>query len=93
MWDYRVIRKVCPTLGEPYFGIYEVHYNVKGGIIFITEDACGPHGRTEWGLTDDLGRMMEALDLPVLIYEKLRFAPDEPLGDKCDRHDFNVPQV
>jgi len=68
-WDYRILKRTYST-GEIGYGIYEVFYNGKGKPIMCTEDPCGAYGDTIEELQQDLKWMLEALNQPVLDYDK-----------------------
>ena len=65
-WNYRVVRRIVG--GEVTFGIHEVYYDGDRPKT-TTECPIDPYGETLEELKDDLDRMREALDKPVLNYE------------------------
>ena len=63
-WNYRVIKR---TYGEEDgYEFHEVYYNDAGEIKSWTTEPVNPHGSNMAELRDDLQRMLEALDKPVL---------------------------
>ncbi len=68
-WDYRILKRTYST-GEIGYGIYEVFYNGKGKPWLCSEYPCGAYGDTIEELQQDLKWMLEALDQPVLDYDK-----------------------
>ena len=67
-WNYRVIaRKYDDNYVE--FGIYETYYDEDDKPHSISSDEMSPHGETLAELTDDLYKMKQALEKPVLQYE------------------------
>jgi hypothetical protein len=67
---YRVIRKESPSGGKSYV-LYQVHYDENGGIQLVSADPASPHRNTVEELREDLERMSQALELPVLPEEEV----------------------
>lgn len=80
-WNYRVIRRTYKVLGETEdrYAVHEVYYEgEKPRMCSVEPDA--PHGMTLDELRQDLQWQLEALDKPVLDYEK-DFPTAEEDGD------------
>lgn len=65
---YRVIRKDSPS-GKTNYELYQVYYDERGMIQLISADPVSPHRETIEELREDLERMRQALELPVLPME------------------------
>lgn len=73
-WNYRVIlKRHLPTAGciegEDELAIHEVYYEDRprdDEIKAWSQDPIAAHGETLEELRDDLGRMLDALDKPIL---------------------------
>ena len=65
---YRVIRQDSPVGGESYV-LYQVCYDEQGNIRQVSVDAASPCRDTIDELREDLERMRQALELPVLSGE------------------------
>ena len=75
-WNYRVMRRtyLSDFGGETLDEIYEVHYDDNGNVTGWTERPGGPcyyvdADDGEGSIRDDIQRMMEACDKPILDYE------------------------
>lgn len=66
-WNYRVIRH--KNRGVVYFGLHEVYYN-EDGIDLWTESAVAAIGDSPYELRETLGKMLSALDKPVLTEKR-----------------------
>lgn len=66
--NYRVIRKDEPS-GETSFVIYQVHYDGQDAIKRVSSDPASPSRGSMDELRNDLDRIRQALDLPVLDAE------------------------
>lgn len=73
-WNYRVVRKEYLHIDgsvEEYFGIHEVYYeNYDNSKMSATETPIAPEGETISELKSTLTLMLEALEKPVLDYDK-----------------------
>lgn len=65
-WNYRVIRKTCPTSGDSTYQIHEVYYRPDGGIDCWTQEPVEPLGVSEAQLRNDVHAFLSAFRLPVL---------------------------
>ncbi len=65
---YRVIRQDSP-LGRASYVLYQVCYDEQGNIQQVSTDAASPCRDTIDELREDLERMRQALELPVLSGE------------------------
>lgn len=65
---FRVLRKVSPS-GKAAYVIYQVYYDEQGAIGLVSADPASPYRETIEELREDLERMQQALDLPVLPVE------------------------
>jgi len=74
-WNNRVMRRTHSvdhdgkTIKEDCFEIHEVYYDDNDDIEGFTEDAIAPCGETIEELRQELQRMLDCLDKPLLIYE------------------------
>lgn len=74
VWNHRVMRRVSPDTGLPFYQIHEVFYyteedGTEGLVAGWTENGVAPCGETKKELKKDLKRMLDSLDKPVLDYE------------------------
>lgn len=65
-WNYRVMSSHTNGLG-----IYEVYYDTDGNIEYFSSDIIAPKGDSLEELKEDLSCYIEALNKPVLDYDKL----------------------
>jgi hypothetical protein len=65
---YRVIRQDSPS-GRASYVLYQVSYDGQGNIRQVSADAVSPSRDTIDELREDLERMRQALELPVLSAE------------------------
>ncbi|OCG00873.1 hypothetical protein [Gilliamella sp. wkB112] len=65
-WNYRVMDSHLNGLG-----IYEVYYDEDGNINYFSNNAVSPRGDSLEELKKDLLLYMEALERPILNYDKL----------------------
>lgn len=79
-WNYRVIQTTYPS-GEVDFGVYEVYYDNEGRITAYTEDPVPAVCETIEELRQDLQRMLECLDNPVLVASEIVLVPFEVESD------------
>lgn len=80
-WNYRTVKKRCPSTGETYYQIHEVHYNDKGEIIGVAKKPTVPQGCDEKGLQGDLSLLNIALDKPAIVLDEIEYGdPDWALG-------------
>jgi hypothetical protein len=75
-WNYRVIRKTCPSSGDSTYQIHEVYYRDDGGIDCWTQEPVEPLGVSEAQLRKDVHAFLSAFRLPVLEQRYL-------LGQQC----------
>lgn len=74
-WNHRVMRRThsFKSDGKEYsedcYEIHEVYYDDNDNIEGFTEDAIAPCGETIEELREELQRMLDCLDEPLLIYE------------------------
>ncbi len=73
-WNHRIVQKKDPE-GDLYCEVHEAHYNAKGDICAITENAVTALGETVEELETELQRMAAACKKPVLIDGEIEFAP------------------
>ncbi|MHA2065490.1 MAG: hypothetical protein ACXABY_14040 [Candidatus Thorarchaeota archaeon] len=69
-WNYRVVKREWPELGEISFSIHEVYYE-DGEIICWGPEAEGCKGDDLESLKDDIKWHMKALEKPVLNWEDM----------------------
>ncbi len=65
-WNYRVIRKICPTSELATYQIHEVYYCDNGSIDCWTQQPVEPLGVGESQLRNDVYGFLAAFRLPVL---------------------------
>jgi len=65
---YRVVKMDVPS-GERGYVIYQVYYDEQGNVELVSTDPVSPCRDTIAELEEDLGRIRQALDLPVLEME------------------------
>ena len=65
-WNYRVLRKQCPTNGDITYQVHEVYYREDGGIDCWTQEPVQPLGVSEGQLRNDIYAFLAAFRLPVL---------------------------
>ncbi len=70
-WNYRVVKCVDDG-GLESFQIHEAYYTVDDKVGAITENGVGPFGETPEELREDLEKMQEAFNKPVLDGNALR---------------------
>lgn len=63
--QYRVINKKEPS-GESVYVVYQVCYDEQGTVQLVSADPVSPSRETLEELRDDLERIRQALELPVL---------------------------
>jgi hypothetical protein len=63
-WNHRVFEVKHPH--ETYFEFREVYYDEQGNVIGYTQEGTSPMGEDMDALRRDMGRMLLALDKPVL---------------------------
>lgn len=80
-WNYRVIKTTHG--GEDFFSIHEAYYNRFGKISAISRDAMEPHGATLEELGRDLSKMSQALHLPVLVKNEIKFVKPDWEDEGC----------
>jgi hypothetical protein len=61
-WNYRVIKR-----HDGSFGVYEVYYDDFDHPIMRTEDPVTLYGETESDIREDLSKIVQSFDKPVLI--------------------------
>ena len=78
-WNYRVIRQKHFVNGrfEYSYAIREVYYNEDESIWAISAEPMAPGGETFMELDEDLKHMREALSLPLLMEEDIKFVNKE----------------
>jgi len=62
---YRVVKMDVPS-GERGYVIYQVYYDEQGSVELVSTDPVSPCRNTVAELEEDLERIRQALDLPVL---------------------------
>jgi len=74
-WNYRLFKHDDKTV---WYGIHEVFYENEDSdelneeeIYLISSDPIDPHGATEEEIKDDLNMMFEAINKPVIDYNKM----------------------
>lgn len=80
-WNYRVVQHNDMPEWTSDMAIHEAYYE-DDGEISVTEGAVGVWGSTIGELRDVLRAMLLALDKPVLDYDNLEGANDEPTKEK-----------
>lgn len=65
-WNYRVIRKQCPTNGDITYQVHEIYYRKDGSIDCWTQEPVQPLGISEGQLRNDIYAFLAAFRLPVL---------------------------
>jgi len=73
-WNYRVIKKQIEAFGEitSTFQIHSVYYHDDGAVSAYSVDPITAYGEDEAEtLKDDMFRMLNAFDRPVLTTEQL----------------------
>lgn len=67
IWNHRVVRRIVRDFGEDVerLGIHEVFYDVEGETLW-TDDPVSVEGESIDELRQTLGRMLRALDHPIL---------------------------
>lgn len=79
-WNYRIMRR-REANGERTFEIHEVYYGRDDRfVVGWSKEAIAPLGTTCTEVHQDLVKMMEAFNKPVLDYETGR--PIEPEGEQ-----------
>lgn len=82
-WNHRVFE--VKHKDETYFELREVYYDEQGKVIGYTQEGASPLGEDMDELRQDLGRMLLALDKPILKDE------DFPqFKDQFEEDDYNV---
>lgn len=66
-WNHRVMRRISPDTGLPFYQIHEVFYSEEG--LGWTENGIAPLGETKKELKKELKRMLDSLNKPVLNYD------------------------
>jgi hypothetical protein len=67
---YRVIRKDSAS-GKTAYVLYQVYFDDRGVLQLVSADPASPHRETIEELREDLERMRQALELPVLPVEEV----------------------
>ena len=70
-WNYRVLKKHCPTSKEDTYQVYEVYYSDHDEIEYWSAEPDTALGGNLTELRDDLQHQLEALDKPVLVEKKV----------------------
>ena len=78
-WNHRVFE--LEHNGEVYFELREVYYNAQGEICGHTQESAAPLGEDLVALRQDIGRMLGALDKPVLKISEINFASFDDDGE------------
>ena len=66
-WNHRIIFHEKNEKQETYYAIHEVFYNDDDGIWAFTTDPVKIYGDEEHEIKENLERMLEACDKPILI--------------------------
>ena len=64
-WDYRIVRH-----DDGMLGVHEVYYK-DDRVWGCTEKTVGPLGDNLEELLDELQRMVDCIDLPILDYDSI----------------------
>ena len=70
-WNYRLFKKKFHGHEETYLEIHEVYYDEKGEIEGWTENAVKPIGMDVEEVKNNLDKMLQACEKPVLEESKL----------------------
>lgn len=76
-WNHRVVRSVSAVDGTVAYTIREVFYEDDGKVSGWTADAIEPHGETLDELRQNIARMAECTDRPVLDEDELQADAEE----------------
>lgn len=63
-WNYRIIKTTIG--GEDSYGIHEVYYDENGKPKMYSEDPIPAHGETLTELREDMDRLLQAFEKPII---------------------------
>jgi len=78
-WNYRVIER-----NDGSFGIHEVYYDDNDVPEMCTADPISLYGESEADIREDLSKIVQAFDKPVLIDSEMPWGKQEYRYDNGD---------